>query len=80
MNIETSAIPSLPPPRPGFKFRLGRNRFPGSFVHLVLSDGRELYASPGHTLLDGKSLGTLTVGDRVGGASVIGVDPVLSFG
>jgi hypothetical protein len=43
-------------------------------VHLRLSDGRELYASPGHPTMDGRFLGTLAVGDGLDGARVIGAD------
>jgi hypothetical protein len=43
-------------------------------VHLRLSDGRELYASPGHPTTDGRFLGTLAVGDGLDGARVIGAD------
>jgi hypothetical protein len=32
-------------------------------VHVVLADGRELLASPGHPTTDGRALGSLTVGD-----------------
>lgn len=39
-------------------------------VHLVLEDGRELSASPGHPLADGRSLGSITPGDVVDGAVV----------
>jgi hypothetical protein len=42
-------------------------------VHLELSDGRELFASPGHPLGDGRQLGMLAVGNTVDGATVIGV-------
>jgi hypothetical protein len=45
-------------------------------VHLQLSDGRELNASPGHPLMDGRFLGTLSIGDTVDGASVTGAGPV----
>jgi Hint domain len=45
-------------------------------VHLSLSDGRELFASPGHPLPDGRTLGSLAVGDGVDGAAVIGADLV----
>jgi hypothetical protein len=41
-------------------------------VHLVLGDGRELFASPGHPLADGRLLGSIAVGDRVDGAVVTG--------
>jgi len=47
---------------------------PFQIVHLTLSDGRELYASAGHPTTDGRTLGILTPGDRLDGASVIGAD------
>src|SRR5712692_5092497 len=34
-------------------------------VHLQLADGRELLASPGHRTADGRSLGSLAVGDAL---------------
>jgi len=37
-------------------------------VHLRLTDGRELWASPGHRLADGRELGALAVGDEVDGS------------
>jgi hypothetical protein len=39
-------------------------------VHLRLVDGRELWASPGHRLADGRQLGTLAAGDDVDGSRV----------
>jgi hypothetical protein len=39
-------------------------------VHLVLADGRELLASPGHRSADGRQLGTLSVGDRLDGSTI----------
>jgi hypothetical protein len=39
-------------------------------VHLVLADGRELLASPGHPLADGRALGDLAPGDVVNGSTV----------
>jgi hypothetical protein len=42
-------------------------------VHLVLADGRELRASPGHPLADGRLLGSLSVSDQVDGSSVVSV-------
>jgi len=39
-------------------------------VHLVLADGRELWASPGHPLSDGRRLGDLGRGDIVDGSEV----------
>lgn len=40
-------------------------------VHLVLADGRELWASPGHSLADGRKLGDLRRGDTVDGSVVV---------
>jgi hypothetical protein len=40
-------------------------------VHLVLADGRELWASPGHPLADGRRLGDLIRGDAVDGTAVV---------
>jgi hypothetical protein len=45
-----------------------------AMVHLVLDDGRELFASPGHPLADGRLIGSLAVGDRVDGATVTGAE------
>jgi hypothetical protein len=41
-------------------------------VHLVLADGRELLASPGHRTSDGRPLGSLATGDMLDGSTVIG--------
>ena len=43
-------------------------------VHVTLSDGRELWASPGHPTTDGKRLGDLAVGDHLDGTLVIKVE------
>ena len=40
-------------------------------VHLVLGDGRELFASPGHPLADGRLLGSIAPGDVVDGGVVL---------
>jgi len=40
-------------------------------VHLILGDGRELIASPGHPLADGHRLGTVLAGDRLEGSPVL---------
>ena len=40
-------------------------------VHLALSDGRAVDASPGHPLPDGRRLGDLRAGDLVDGAIVV---------
>ena len=39
-------------------------------VHLVLADGRELLASPGHKTADGRALGSLAAGDRLDGSNI----------
>jgi hypothetical protein len=39
-------------------------------VHVVLADGRELLASPGHPTSDGRQLGSLAVGDLLDGSKV----------
>ncbi len=40
-------------------------------VDLILLDGRELIASPGHPLYDGRKLGSLNAGDTILGVSII---------
>lgn len=39
-------------------------------AHLILDDGRELFASPGHPTADGRLIGALKVGDTIDGARV----------
>jgi Hint domain len=39
-------------------------------VHLMLADGRELLASPGHRTADGRPLGTLAIGDGLDGSTI----------
>jgi hypothetical protein len=39
-------------------------------VHLVLADGRELLASPGHRTSDGRQLGVLAGGDPLDGSTI----------
>jgi hypothetical protein len=39
-------------------------------VHLVLADGRELLASPGHRTADGRPLGSLASGDTLDGSTI----------
>ncbi len=45
-------------------------------VRLVLGDGRELFVSPGHPTVDGRTVGELSPGDFYDGASVTGVEQV----
>ncbi len=40
-------------------------------VHLLLSDGREIWASPFHPTADGRTLGSLRAGDGLDGARVV---------
>jgi len=43
-------------------------------VHVVLSDGRELWASPGHPTADGRRLADLNVGDILDGSRVTRIE------
>jgi len=45
-------------------------------VHVILNDGRELWASPGHPTTDGRKLGDLKVGDSLDGARITLVERV----
>jgi hypothetical protein len=40
-------------------------------VHVVLADGRELHASPGHPTADGRPLGSLAAGDVLDGSRIV---------
>lgn len=57
---------------------VGRARVPAAHpvVHLILDDGRELWASPGHPLADGRRLADVRAGDLVDGARVASVESV----
>ena len=50
------------------------------FVRLRLDDGRELLASPGHPLADGRRIGDLSAGQSVDGARVLSVERVPAGG
>ncbi len=50
--------------------------FGHTVVHLRLSDGRELWASPPHPIANGRPLGNLQVGDSLDGATVTSVERV----
>jgi hypothetical protein len=39
-------------------------------VHLLLTDGREVWISPNHPTADGRTLGELKAGDRFDGSTV----------
>ncbi len=43
-------------------------------VHVVLSDGRSVFVSPGHPLTDGRRAGDLGAGDVLDGAMVLSAD------
>jgi len=45
-------------------------------VHLVLEDGRQLWASPGHPSADGRRLGDLRVDDLLDGARIVQIELV----
>jgi hypothetical protein len=44
---------------------------PHEMIHIVLSDGRELVASPRHPITDGQLIGNLTVGDTLDNARIV---------
>ncbi len=45
-------------------------------VHLVLDDGRELYVSPGHPTIDGRTVADFTIGTLYDGSIVVSADLV----
>ena len=45
-------------------------------IRLTLSDGRNIFVSPGHPTVDGRTVGTLTVGDTYDGATVASAERV----
>ena len=57
---------------------VGSMQVPAShrMVHLVLADGRELLASPGHRTADGRQLGSLATGDSLDGSTIVRWDLV----
>lgn len=59
-----------------------RNQVPAlhRVMFLRLSDGREIYASPGHPTTDGRTLGMIGIGDELDGAIVIVADSVPFIG
>ena len=56
--------------------RVGSVRVPATHqvIHVILSDGRELWASPGHPTADGRILADLNLGDILDGAPVTVVE------
>lgn len=63
---------------PAIVGRTGTGRAPAThlMVRLVLEDGRELLASPGHPAVGGGTVGDLQPGDTYAGASVVSTDRV----
>jgi hypothetical protein len=49
-------------------------------IHVILSDGREFWASPGHPTAEKRTLGELRVNDLLDGTRVIVVERVLYSG
>jgi len=45
-------------------------------IHIVLADGRQLTASAPHEIADGRSLGSLTVGDQIDGVTITALEVV----
>lgn len=45
-------------------------------IHLVLNDGRELWASPGHPTTDGRMMDNLEIGDLLDGAPITRIERV----
>lgn len=45
-------------------------------VHLILNDGRGLFASPGHPTIDGRGVGDLTAEDIYDGARILSVERI----
>ena len=66
----------------GVILQTGSVRVPAThqIIHLSLSDGRELWASPGHPTADGRRLADLKVGDVIDGARVTSVERMLYQG
>ena len=52
--------------------RVGKTVIPSTHmvVHLVMADGREVWASPGHPTADGRRVGQLQAGDRLEGGII----------
>lgn len=45
-------------------------------IHVVMSDGREVWASPDHSTLDGRRVADLRVGDSFDGSNIVAADVV----
>jgi hypothetical protein len=58
--------------------KIGSVKVPASHqvIHVTLSDGRELWASPGHLTADGRTLSELKMDDILNGAQIIDLERV----
>jgi hypothetical protein len=67
---------------PGEILKLGNVNVPAThqIIHLILSDGRELWVSPGHPTADGQRLSDVKLNDTIDGARVILVERLLYRG
>ena len=42
-------------------------------IHLIFSDGRDLFVSPGHPTINGRTVGNLVTGEVYDGATIVSV-------
>jgi hypothetical protein len=49
-------------------------------VHVILGDGRQLWASPGHPTADGRRLGELRIGDTLDGGHIVRLERTIFGG
>jgi hypothetical protein len=58
--------------------RVGKTVVPAGHqvIHLILSDGRELWVSPGHPTTDGRTIGQLQAGGVLDGAVIVAAERV----
>jgi hypothetical protein len=49
-------------------------------IHIILNDGRQLWASPGHPTADGRTFSDIRIGDQLDGAAVSMLEQVPSNG
>lgn len=63
---------------PGIVLKIGITPAPPDHqvVHLILNDSRELFVSPGHSTIDGRTVGDLVAGDLYDGVSVVSTELV----
>ena len=64
--------------QPAIILKIGKARVPPThkMVHLVLDDGRELFASQGHPTADGRIFGDVKSGDVIGNSYVKSIELV----